>query len=202
LYKKNLEADVLTKIEKLKKEGWQNNFDKWLLNVKIAQFLNWDIEQFLNFLIFLVPAFVLSSASLRRISFIGIATIELQSADSFSKLFYKFYLNRDQPFVIAMSLNNFVKWSIHNYFSKNSSAKKASGVVIARSEALVCAKTRRGNLLYKYLSCYYFKNQIATAHARTQFHAMGFAMTTLKAFSPRCCWSPTNNFAPSRLCVK
>jgi hypothetical protein len=28
LYKKNLEADVLTKIEKLKKEGWQNNFDK------------------------------------------------------------------------------------------------------------------------------------------------------------------------------
>ncbi len=28
MYKKNLEADVLTKIEKLKKEGWQNNFDK------------------------------------------------------------------------------------------------------------------------------------------------------------------------------
>src|ERR1700691_4974590 len=28
LYKKNLEAEVLTKIEKLKKEGWQNNFDK------------------------------------------------------------------------------------------------------------------------------------------------------------------------------
>src|SRR5579862_9133454 len=28
LYKKNLESDVLAKIEKLKKEGWQNNFDK------------------------------------------------------------------------------------------------------------------------------------------------------------------------------
>jgi 5-(carboxyamino)imidazole ribonucleotide mutase len=28
LYKKNLESDVLVKIEKLKKEGWQNNFDK------------------------------------------------------------------------------------------------------------------------------------------------------------------------------
>src|SRR6201985_2024327 len=26
-YKKNLETDVLTKIEKLKKDGWQNNFD-------------------------------------------------------------------------------------------------------------------------------------------------------------------------------
>jgi 5-(carboxyamino)imidazole ribonucleotide mutase len=28
LFKKNLESDVLIKIEKLKKEGWQNNFDK------------------------------------------------------------------------------------------------------------------------------------------------------------------------------
>jgi 5-(carboxyamino)imidazole ribonucleotide mutase len=27
-YKKNLESDVLSKIEKLKKEGWQNHFDK------------------------------------------------------------------------------------------------------------------------------------------------------------------------------
>src|SRR5579871_2126298 len=27
-YKKNLESDVLSKIEKLKSEGWQNNFDK------------------------------------------------------------------------------------------------------------------------------------------------------------------------------
>jgi 5-(carboxyamino)imidazole ribonucleotide mutase len=27
-YKKNLESDVLKKVEKLRKEGWQNNFDK------------------------------------------------------------------------------------------------------------------------------------------------------------------------------
>jgi hypothetical protein len=38
---------------------------------------------------------------LHRNPFIGIATIELQSADLFSKLFYKFYLSRDQPVVIA-----------------------------------------------------------------------------------------------------
>jgi hypothetical protein len=49
--------------------------------------------------------------------------------------------------------------------------------VIARSKASVCAELRGGNLLYKYLHCFYFKNQIATAHASTQFHLMGFAMT-------------------------
>jgi hypothetical protein len=54
--------------------------------------------------------------------------------------------------------------------------------VIARSEALICVEARRGNLLYKYLSCYHFKNQIATAQADTQIHAMCFAMTALKVF--------------------